>query len=80
VAAAQEAMAARPDSSDLLAAISVPVLVLVGAQDAIVSPAEAERMAAAIPGARFEVVEGAGHLTSLERWEAFNAALAAFLD
>ncbi|HXA27864.1 MAG TPA: alpha/beta fold hydrolase [Candidatus Angelobacter sp.] len=80
VAAAQEAMAARPDSSDLLPAISVPVLVLVGAQDAIVSPAEAERMAAAIPGARFQVVEGAGHLTSLERWEAFNAALAAFLD
>jgi 3-oxoadipate enol-lactonase len=79
VAAAQEAMALRPDSSALLAKITVPTLVLVGSQDAITPPEEAERMAAAIPGARFEVIEGAGHLSNLERWDAFNAALAAFL-
>jgi pimeloyl-ACP methyl ester carboxylesterase len=80
VAAAQEAMAARPDSSDLLPGIAVPTLVLVGSQDAITPPEEAERMAAAIPGARIEVIGGAGHLSNLERWEAFNAALAGFLD
>jgi pimeloyl-ACP methyl ester carboxylesterase len=72
-------MALRPDSSPLLAKIAVPTLVLVGSQDAITPPEEAERMAAAIPGARFEVIEGAGHLSNLERWDAFNAAVAAFL-
>jgi 3-oxoadipate enol-lactonase len=72
-------MAARPDSSPLLAGIGVDTLVLAGSQDAITPPEEAERMAAAIPGARLEVIEGAGHLSNLERWEAFNAALAGFL-
>jgi 3-oxoadipate enol-lactonase len=80
VAAAQEAMALRPDSSALLASIAVPTFVLVGSQDAVTPPADAERMAAAIPGARLTVIEGAGHLSNLERWDAFNAALAGFLD
>jgi pimeloyl-ACP methyl ester carboxylesterase len=79
VAAAQEAMAARPDSSALLGSIRVPALVLVGSQDAVTPPEEAERMAAAIPGARLQAIEGAGHLSNLERWDAFNAALGDFL-
>jgi 3-oxoadipate enol-lactonase len=72
-------MAARADSTDLLQAIAVPTLVLVGSQDAITPPEEARRMAAAIPGARCTVVDGAGHLSNLERWDAFNAALGGFL-
>jgi pimeloyl-ACP methyl ester carboxylesterase len=79
VAAAQEAMAARPDSTPLLASIRVPALVLVGSQDAVTPPAEAEAMAAAIPGGRLEVIEGAGHLSNLERVDAFNGALEEFL-
>ena len=80
VAACQEAMAARPDSTPQLAAISVPTLVLVGSQDAVTPPDEAERMASAIPGARLEVIEGAGHLSNLERWDEVNAALSGLLD
>lgn len=80
VAAAQEAMALRPDSTPQLGAIRVPALVLVGSQDAVTPPDEAERMAAAIPGAELRVIEGAGHLSNLERWDDFNAALAAFVD
>lgn len=79
VAACQEAMAARPDSGDLLAGISVPALVMVGSEDAVTPADEARRMAAAIPGARCEVIEGAGHLSNLERWDAFNATLGGFL-
>jgi len=79
VAAAQEAMAQRPDSTALLASIRVPTLVLVGSQDTVTPPAEAEAMAAAIPGAELHVIEGAGHLSNLERSDAFNAALRAFL-
>jgi pimeloyl-ACP methyl ester carboxylesterase len=80
VAAIQEAMAARPDSTELLATITVPTLVLVGSQDALTPPEEARRMADTIPGARLQVLDGAGHLSNLERWEAFNAAVAGFVD
>jgi pimeloyl-ACP methyl ester carboxylesterase len=38
-----------------------------------------ERMAARIPGARYTVLEGVGHLAYAERPAAFNAALEAFL-
>jgi pimeloyl-ACP methyl ester carboxylesterase len=79
VAAIQEAMASRPDSTPLLASIAVPALVLVGSQDALTPPEEARRIADAIPGARMQVIDGSGHLSNLERWEAFNAALAEFL-
>jgi pimeloyl-ACP methyl ester carboxylesterase len=79
VAACQEAMAARPDSTSLLAGIAVPSLVVVGSEDTVTPPAEARAMAAAIPGARIEVIDGAGHLSNLERWDAFNAVLAGFL-
>jgi 3-oxoadipate enol-lactonase len=79
VAACQEAMAARPDSTPLLGGIAVPTLVLVGSEDAVTPVEEARGMASAIPGARLQVVEGAGHLSNLERWDAFNAALGGFL-
>lgn len=80
VATMQEAMAARPDSTPLLGSIAVPALVLVGSQDTVTPPEEAERMAAAIPGARLEVLDGAGHLSNLERWDRFNAVLGDFLE
>jgi pimeloyl-ACP methyl ester carboxylesterase len=79
VAACQEAMAARPDSTPLLGSIAVPALVMVGELDAVTPVDEAQRMAAAIPGARCEVIAGAGHLSNLERWDAFNAVLGDFL-
>jgi 3-oxoadipate enol-lactonase len=79
LAACQEAMAARPDSSELLGGIRVPTLVVVGAEDAVTPPDEAQRMAAAIPGARCEVIDGAGHLANLERWDGFNAVVGGFL-
>jgi pimeloyl-ACP methyl ester carboxylesterase len=79
VAAAQRAMAARPDSTPLLAAIDVPTLVLVGSEDALTPPSEAEAMFNAIPGCRIAELPGAGHLANLEAPEAFNAQLTEFL-
>jgi pimeloyl-ACP methyl ester carboxylesterase len=67
VAGALRGMAARPDSTPQLASIRVPTLVLAGAQDQLVPPAESRAMAAAIPGARLVEVEGSGHLPTLER-------------
>jgi pimeloyl-ACP methyl ester carboxylesterase len=80
VAAAQRGMAERPDSTPTLAAIACPTLVVVGEADALTPPAEAEKMARAVKGAKLVRVRRAGHLSNLENAEAFGAALGAFVD
>lgn len=79
VAAAQRAMAARLDSTPLLAAVRVPALVVVGEQDALVSPAEAEQMASMLPNGRLVRIPRAGHLSNVENPVAFNTALREFM-
>ncbi|HYI09814.1 MAG TPA: alpha/beta fold hydrolase [Thermoanaerobaculia bacterium] len=79
VTAALRAMAERPDSSSLLPGIAVPTLVIVGEEDSITPPADAERMAAAIPKARLVKVAGAAHLANYEQAEEVNKAVAGFM-
>ncbi len=79
IALACEAMRDRPDRRALLARIRAPALAIVGSEDALTPPAEAEAMRAAIPGARLAVIEGAGHASNLERPDEFNRALLEFL-
>jgi pimeloyl-ACP methyl ester carboxylesterase len=66
VAWAQRAMAARPDSLDLLRAAEVPALVLRGDEDTLIPRDEAAAMADALPEATFVELAGAGHLAPLE--------------
>ena len=75
VKAALRAMATRPDSSPLLPTISVPTLILVGENDSITPPADAERMARGISGARLVTIAGAGHLSNYEKPAEVNAAI-----
>jgi 3-oxoadipate enol-lactonase len=77
---AQQAMRDRPDSGPTLDGINVPTLILVGEQDTLTPPAQAEKMAARIRGARLVKIEGAGHLSNLERPDRFNAAVRSFLQ
>ncbi len=79
IASALFGLAARDDSGPTLAAVRVPTLVLVGEEDVITPPPEAEAMARAIRRAKLVKVPRAGHLANLECPEAVNAALAAFL-
>ena len=79
IAAAQRGMAARPDSGDVLGSIAVPTLVVTGEEDTLTGPDEGRALAAGIPGARFLLVERAGHLVNLERPEVVNEALLDFL-
>ena len=57
----------------------MPTLVIVGDEDVPTPVADAEFLAQQIPGARLEIIAGAGHLSNLERPEAFTAALTRFL-
>ncbi len=79
-AAALRGMAERDDQTDLLPKISVPSLILVGAEDAITPVADSEKMHQAISGAHLVVLENAGHVSNLERTEQFNNALLEFLN
>jgi 3-oxoadipate enol-lactonase len=63
-----------------LGAIRCPTLVLAGERDRVAAPAVVERMARAIPGAKYEMLAGVGHLANLERPELFDAAVREFLD
>jgi pimeloyl-ACP methyl ester carboxylesterase len=75
IAAALRAMAARPDSTPLLSEIAVPTLILVGAEDGLTPPSDAQAMHAAIPDSRLVELPGAGHISNLEAPDAFNAAV-----
>lgn len=78
-AAALRGMAVRRDQTDLLAEIDEPTLILVGSEDAITPPQDSEAMQRAIRHARLVRIEGAGHVSNLERPGEFNRALEEFL-
>lgn len=77
---ALEAMKQRPDSTPILASITVPTLVIVGEEDSVTPVETARALAESIPNAELVVVPDAGHLTNIEQPAAFNRALSTFLD
>jgi 3-oxoadipate enol-lactonase len=79
IAAALEAMLERQDSTPLLNQMSCPALVIVGAEDTLTPPAEAEAMRDQLVRSRLVVLPSAGHLSNLETPDAFSQALADFL-
>jgi pimeloyl-ACP methyl ester carboxylesterase len=70
---------AWPDTLADVGRITVPTLVLVGADDETMRP-QCECLAAAIPAARLQVLEETRHSPQLEAPERCWEALAAFLD
>ena len=79
VIGALEAMSARADSTPLLAGISMPTLVVSGSEDTFTPPDELRALASAIPGARLEVIQNAGHVCCYERPAAFNHVVSEFI-
>ncbi|MGI9502492.1 MAG: alpha/beta fold hydrolase [Geminicoccaceae bacterium] len=67
------------DQQSALADIQTPTLLIAGEKDPVAPPKVMQRMADAMPNARFETIEGSGHLVHLERPDAFNCLLADFL-
>ena len=74
-----EAMKHRPDATEELGSITVPVLVIVGEEDSPSPPDVAREMERRIPDAELVVLPSAGHLSNLEAADEFNAAVASFL-
>jgi 3-oxoadipate enol-lactonase len=67
------------DVTDKLGAVRAPTLVAVGADDPGTPPALSETIAAAIPGARLEIVPAASHQLPVEQAEIFLRLLHDFL-
>ncbi|MDH3316109.1 MAG: alpha/beta hydrolase [Gammaproteobacteria bacterium] len=71
----QTAMMGRPDSHDDLARVTVPTLVMCGRNDPVTPVADHEAIAAKIPGARLEIIENCGHLSTIEQPDSVNRVL-----
>jgi 3-oxoadipate enol-lactonase len=71
--AAQAAAGAAWDANGRDERIAAPTLVVTGSADQVVDPRNSDLLAAGIPDARLEVVEGTGHLLFWERPEEFAA-------
>lgn len=79
IAASQRAMAARPDSTGLIRALSVPLLAVAGEHDEISTPAEMRGFAELAPRGEFHQIDGAGHMAPVEAPGAVNAVLTDWL-
>jgi pimeloyl-ACP methyl ester carboxylesterase len=73
------AMKDRPDSTPILASITVPTLVIEGAGEQLLPAGTASSMAGAIPGARLVSIPKAGHFAPVENPDAVNGAIRGFL-
>ena len=73
-------MMARPDSSDVIQSLNVPTLIIVGEEDTLTPPEEAQKMAALSSKAELVLMTRTGHLPNLEQPQTFNDALNAFLS
>lgn len=69
----------RFDLRQQIGQISAPTLVLTGSEDRMTPPRLGQALAEGIPGARFQLVEGAGHMLMLERPAETAQAVEAFL-
>lgn len=68
------------DGRALLPRIRVPTLVVAGRDDGVTPVACSEELVAAIPGARLEVIEQAGHQAPLEQSEVFDRTVGRFVE
>jgi len=76
----QKAIISRMDSRPLLETIRCPTMVLVGDGDELTPPELSKEICTGISGARLVVVPDCGHLSTIEKPEAVNAALAEWLS
>lgn len=67
------------DRSDAMDVLDMPVQLIYGSEDRLTPPSIGEDMVDKLTDARLAVLDGAGHLSNLERPDAFNAVLVEFL-
>jgi 3-oxoadipate enol-lactonase len=74
------ALAGRTDTTPALKKMNIPALILVGENDVLTPPADAEKLQAQLPNAELHIVPHAAHMSNLENIPFFNERMLAFLD
>ncbi|RDI45154.1 alpha/beta fold hydrolase [Aquicella lusitana] len=77
VASALRGMALRDDTSDVIANTVLPILIITGDQDTLISPQQSETMHKLAKNSQLVTLSPAGHLSSLEQPEQWNKAVTA---
>jgi len=77
---AQQGMAQRKDRSFILNDLQIPVLVIAGRDDKLISPMEAKRIAKELPLGHLEIIPKAGHLSNLEQPDTYNERFMRFVE
>jgi pimeloyl-ACP methyl ester carboxylesterase len=73
-----QALANRPDRTEMLASIEVPTLVLVGIEDALYAMDVSKKMADDLPDGTLSIIPGASHAAVFENAEASAAAISSW--
>ena len=79
IIAAQQAMAKRHDQTELFSQLTIPLLVVVGAEDAVTPPSVAMAMHNRVPHSMLVQVAHAGHMAPMEEPERVTGAIETFL-
>lgn len=74
-----QALGIRRDTCSLLPKAPMPTLILVGIEDRITPVEEGQKMQELMPGSTLVVIDGAGHLSSMENPGIFNSEMKSFL-
>jgi pimeloyl-ACP methyl ester carboxylesterase len=80
IASAQRGMATRPDSTEMMARVDCPALVIVGSDDRLSTPEETRGWQERTPNSLLAIIPGAGHLSNIEQPDTFNRAVADFVS
>lgn len=78
LAVALDAMAGRPDSTDVLRSLGSPVVLVHGTADELIPVERAREMRRLLPAAHYLELEGVGHMPMIERPAAVAQALRFF--
>jgi pimeloyl-ACP methyl ester carboxylesterase len=73
-------MLSHSDNTEALRRLSMPALIVCGAEDRIAPPEESRHLLSLIPDAELVLIDGAAHAPYAERPDQYNAAIAEFLD
>jgi len=76
----QEAIMGRPDRRGDLPRLAMPTLVLCGNEDILTPPEQSLEMAGLLADCDLRLLDGVGHLSSMEAPEAVSAAIVSLLD
>jgi pimeloyl-ACP methyl ester carboxylesterase len=75
VAYSLRGMALREDTSSVLSTTSLPVLIITGDQDTLISPEQSQAMHVLAKNSNLVIIKNAGHLSNLEQPEQWNQAV-----